>query len=44
VNGNETKVITLRVKVGATEAAKKLTVRYMSTRGGIAETTHQVAP
>jgi hypothetical protein len=44
VNGNETKVITLRVKVGATEAAKKLTVRYLSTRGGVAELAHQIAP
>ncbi len=44
VNGSETKVVTLRIKVGATEAAKKLTVRYISTRGGVAETTHQVAP
>lgn len=44
VNGNETKVITLRVKVGATEAAKKLTVGYSSTRGGVAELAHQIAP
>lgn len=44
INGNETKVVTLRVKVGATEAAKKLTVRYVSTRGGVAEIAHQIAP
>jgi len=44
LGGNETKAITLRVKAGATEAAKKLTVRYLSTRGGVAEATHQIAP
>ncbi|MHB0962926.1 MAG: M14 family metallopeptidase [Gemmatimonadaceae bacterium] len=44
LNGNETKVVTLRVKVGATEASKKLTVRYLSTRGGVAELAHQIAP
>ena len=44
VNGGETKVITLRVKVGAAQPDRKLTVRYLSTRGGIAEATHEVTP
>ena len=35
---------TLRVKVGAAQPVRKLTVRYLSTRGGIAEATHEVTP
>ena len=44
LNGGETKVITLRVKAGAAADDRKLTVRYTSTRGGIAEAPHQIAP
>jgi len=44
LNGGETKVITLRVKAGAATDDRKLTVRYTSTRGGVADAEHQIAP
>jgi hypothetical protein len=44
VNGGETKVITMRVKAGDTAPSRKLTLRYVSTRGGVAETTHEIKP
>jgi hypothetical protein len=37
LGGNETKVITLRIIAGSTEAAKRIALRQSSTRGGIAE-------
>jgi len=37
IGGNETKVITLRVVAGSTEAARKMALRLTSTRGGIVE-------
>ena len=42
--GGETKAITMRLKVGASADDRKLSVRYASTRGGIAETEHTIAP
>ena len=44
LNGGETKVVTLRVKAGATADDRKLSVRYTSTRGGVADAEHQIAP
>jgi hypothetical protein len=44
LNGFETKVITLRVKAGPAPEDRKLTLRYASTRGGVAEAEHQIAP
>jgi hypothetical protein len=36
LGGNQTQTITLRVKAGADPADRKLTVRLLSTRGGVA--------
>ena len=36
LGGNQTQTITLRVKAGADAADRKLTVRLLSTRGGVA--------
>jgi hypothetical protein len=36
LNGNETQTITVRVKAGTDPADRKLTVRLLSTRGGVA--------
>jgi hypothetical protein len=36
LNGNETRTITVRVKAGTDPADRKLTVRLLSTRGGVA--------
>ena len=44
LNGGETKVVTLRVKAGATADDRKLSVRHTSTRGGVADAEHQIAP
>ncbi|MDQ8153236.1 MAG: M14 family metallopeptidase [Gemmatimonadota bacterium] len=44
LNGGETKVITIRVKAGAEAADRKLNVRYTSTRGGVVDMGHQIAP
>jgi hypothetical protein len=37
LGGNETRTITLRVIAGSNEAARRMTLRLTSTRGGIAE-------
>jgi hypothetical protein len=44
LNGGETKVITMRIKAGPTEADRKLNLRYTSTRGGMVDAPHQIAP
>jgi hypothetical protein len=44
LNGGETKVVTLRVKAGPAADDHKLSVRYTSTRGGLADAEHQIAP
>lgn len=37
MGGNETKVVTLRVIAGSTDAARRLALRLASTRGGVVE-------
>jgi hypothetical protein len=44
VNGGETKVITIRVKAGPSSEDRKLSLRYASTRGGVLDAEHQIAP
>lgn len=44
LGGGETKVITLRVKAGPAPEDRKLNLRLTSTRGGVADVEHQIAP
>ena len=44
LNGGETRVITLRLKAGPSTEDRKLNLRLTSTRGGVADHEHQIAP
>ena len=44
LNGGETQVITLRLKAGPSAADRKLNLRLTSTRGGVVDKEHQIAP
>ncbi len=44
LNGGESKVITLRVKAGPSTEDRKLNLRFTSTRGGVVDKEHQIAP
>lgn len=44
LNGGETRVITLRLKAGPSVEDRKLNIRFTSTRGGMVDREHQIAP
>jgi len=44
LGGGETKVITLRLKAGPSADDRKLNLRLTSTRGGMMDMEHQIAP